>query len=117
MHHLLHYEIRQVMNPYTAKGKKSAYKKKQMKRLVSIIDDILQIEGLCQLNTIGRKQLIRHWKRTQDETDQTRREKYSILKLFFSVYNSKITVPEPFIKTKLSTTETAISQSDEKEEK
>lgn len=97
MHYTLHYEIRQAMNQYTAKGKKSAYKKKQMARLVSILDEIMNIEGEPRLTAIGRKQLIRHWKRTENETAQTRREKHSILKRFFTAYNPKVTVPEPFI--------------------
>ena len=97
MHHILHYEIRQAMNEYTAKGKKSAYKKKQMKRLISILDDIMSAEGDPRLSAIGRRQLIRYWKRTEGETDQKRREKYSILRRFFNSYNPKISMPEPFI--------------------
>lgn len=97
MHHLLHYEIRQAMNEYTGKGKKSAYKRKQMKRLVSILDDIMSTEGDPRLSSIGKRQIIRYWKRIDGETDQTRREKYSILNRFFNTYNPKVTVPEPFI--------------------
>ena len=95
MHNKQHFEIRQVMNVYIAKGKKSAYKKKQMRRLFAILDDIMQREGDPRLDAIGKRQIIRYWKRTENETDQTRREKYSILKRFFSAYNSKVTVPEP----------------------
>jgi tRNA C32,U32 (ribose-2'-O)-methylase TrmJ len=97
MHHIIHFEIRQTMNEYTGKGKKSAYKKKQMKRLISILDEIMSTEGEPRLSAIGRRQLIRHWKRTENERNQTRREKYSILKRFFNSYNPKVMVPEPFI--------------------
>lgn len=97
MHHTLHYEIRVTMNEYISKGKKSTYKKKQIKRLISILDNIMKKEKDPRLSAIGKKQLIRYWKRTEDETDQTRREKYSILNRFFNAYNLKVTVPEPFI--------------------
>lgn len=95
MHHKQHFEIRKLMSEYTSKGKKSAYKKKQMKRLFAILDDIMQHEGDDRLTAIGKRQIVRYWKRTTVETNRTRREKYSILKRFFGVYNGNILVPEP----------------------
>ncbi|MBE4219040.1 hypothetical protein [Vibrio parahaemolyticus] len=95
MHHQTYAFIHQCMLPYTKKGKKSTYKKKQMKRLVAIIDDIFQHEGMARLDSIGRRQLIGYWKRTENEQFETRRAKYTILKKFFALYNPKVTVPEP----------------------
>ena len=95
MHNRTHFHIRQIMSSYVTKGKKSAYKKKQMKRLVSILNQIMNTEGDPRLEAIGKRQIIRFWKRTETESNKTRREKYSILCKFFESYNSKITVPEP----------------------
>lgn len=95
MHNQTHYLIRQTMTPYTTKGKKSAYKKKQMTRLVSILEQIMNKEGDPRLEAIGKRQIIRYWKSIEDEKSKTRREKYSILSKFFSLYNPKVTVPEP----------------------
>lgn len=95
MHHKTHALIRQLMLPYSAKGKKSTYKKKQMNRLIAIIDNIFHHEGTQDLSSIGRKQLIGYWKRTENEQFETRRAKYTILKKFFALYNPKVTVPEP----------------------
>ena len=95
MHKHTHYLIRQTMSSYTTKGKKSAYKKKQMTRLVSILEEIMNKEGDPRLEAIGKRQIIRYWKSIEDESNKTRREKYSILCKFFNRYNPKITVPEP----------------------
>ena len=95
MHNHTHYLIRQTMSSYTTKGKKSAYKKKQMTRLVSILEKIMSKEGDPRLEAIGKRQIIRYWKSIEDESSKTRREKYSILCKFFNLYNPKITVPEP----------------------
>ncbi|EPX6970178.1 hypothetical protein ACW0W9_004817 [Vibrio parahaemolyticus] len=95
MHHQTHALIRQFMLPYSAKGKKSTYKKKQMKRLIAIIEDIFVHEGSEDLSAIGRKQLIGYWRRTECEQLETRRAKYIILCRFFSIYNRKIKVPKP----------------------
>jgi len=95
MHNQTHYLIRQTMSPYTTKGKTSAYKKKQITRLISILEQIMNKEGDPRLEAIGKRQIIRYWKSTEEESHKTRREKYSILRKFFSLYNPKITVPEP----------------------
>lgn len=95
MHNHTHYLIRQTMSSYTTKGKKSAYKKKQMTRLVSILEKIMSKEDDPRLEAIGKRQIIRYWKSIENENSKTRREKYSILCKFFSRYNPKITVPEP----------------------
>jgi hypothetical protein len=97
MHHKTHFEIRQVMSDYTSKGKKSPYKKKQMKRLISILEHITNKRGDHRLEAIGKRQIISYWKETEQETDKTRREKYSILKKFFSKYNPRVSVPEPWV--------------------
>ena len=83
------------MSPYTTKGKKSAYKKKQMIRLVSILDQIMNKEGDPRLEAIGKRQVIRYWKSIEHESNKTRKEKYSILCKFFNLYNSKVTLPKP----------------------
>ncbi|MCE7626315.1 hypothetical protein [Vibrio cholerae] len=95
MHHQTYAFIHQCMLPYTKKGKKSTYKKKQMKRLIAIIDDIFQHEGMAKLDTIGKRQLIGYWRRTEHEKFETRRAKYTILKKFFALYHPQVTVPEP----------------------
>ena len=95
MHHHTHYLIRQTMSPYTTKGKKSAYKKKQMTRLVSILEQIMSKESDPRLEAIGKRQIIRYWKSIEGENNKTGREKYSILRKFFSLYNPKVTVPKP----------------------
>lgn len=95
MHPQTHFEIRQTLIVYSTKGKKSAYKKKQMKRLIAIIDDIFKHEPISSLESIGKRQIIGYWKRHENESVKTRREKYSILSKFLCLYNSKITVPEP----------------------
>ncbi|WP_218925163.1 hypothetical protein [Vibrio sp. ES.051] len=85
------------MSEYVTKGKKSAYKKKQMLRLIAILEDIMAREGDPRLEAIGKRQIIRYWKSIEHETNKTRREKYSILCKFFTVFNPKVTVPEPFV--------------------
>ena len=90
-----YFQIRQVMSEYLTKGKKSPYKKKQFKRLIQILENIMTFEGEHRLSAIGKRQIIRYWKRTRDENDKTRREKYSILNKFFKLSNPKVTVPEP----------------------
>ena len=95
MHNHTHYLIRQTMSSYTTKGKKSAYKKKQMGRLISILDNIINKEGDPRLSAIGKRQIIRYWKIIEDENDKTRQEKYSILSKFFNLYNPKVSVPIP----------------------
>lgn len=95
MHHKTHALIRQFMLPYITKGKKSTYKKKQIKRLIAIIDDIFQNEGTQDLSSIGRRQLIGYWRRTEHEKNETRQAKWLILRRFFKLYNAKVTVPTP----------------------
>ncbi|MGR5303008.1 hypothetical protein [Vibrio alfacsensis] len=95
MHHQTYAFIHQCMLPYTKKGKKSTYKKKQMKRLIAIINDIFQHEGIARLDSIGKRQLIGYWRRTEHEQFETRRAKYTILKKFFALYHPQVTVPEP----------------------
>lgn len=87
--------IRVTMVEYIKKGSKSSYKKVQMKRLIAIIENIFEHEKCTDLNAIGRRQIIGYWRRTSHESDKTRREKYTILKKFFEMYNGKVTVPQP----------------------
>ena len=92
-----YYKIQQIMLEYTTKGKKStAYKRKQMRRLVVILDEIMKHESsVLDLNGIGQRQIVSHWKRIEHQNNGVRREKYRILLKFFNKYNPKITVPEP----------------------
>ena len=87
--------IRMSMIDYIKKGTKSSYKKVQMKRLIVIIENIFEHEKCTDLNAIGRRQIIGYWRRTSHESEKTRREKYTILKKFFEMYNGKVTVPQP----------------------
>jgi hypothetical protein len=84
------------MSHYIRKGKKTDFHKKQMKRLINILDDIIDNEGDARLEAIGRRQIIRYWKRTVNETNKTRLEKFHILNKFFNEYNPQVTVPKPF---------------------
>ena len=87
--------IRMTMVEYIKKGSKSSYKKVQMKRLIAIIENIFEHERCTDLNAVGRRQIIGYWRRTSHESEKTRREKYTILKKFFEMYNGKVTVPQP----------------------
>ena len=95
MHSKTYALIRMTMVEYIKKGSKSSYKKVQMKRLIAIIENIFEHERCTDLNAIGRRQIIGYWRRTSHESDKTRREKYTILKKFFEMYNGKVTVPQP----------------------
>jgi hypothetical protein len=95
MHSKTYALIRMTMVEYIKKGSKSTYKKVQMKRLIAIIENIFEHEKCTDLNAIGRRQIIGYWHRTSHESDKTRREKYTILKKFFEMYNGKVTVPQP----------------------
>ncbi len=88
-------QIRAIMAPYRKAG--IPYRKKQMKRLMMILDDIFRHEPYVaeQLNRIGRRQIIGYWERTKEEGDQVRREKYAILNMFFEMANLKVRVPIP----------------------
>lgn len=87
--------IYQAMSKYYRKGKKSGYKQKQMRRLIAILNDISQHEGTENLSTIGRRQIIGYWRRTEEETHSTRCEKYNILVKYFEEENPTVTVPKP----------------------
>lgn len=95
MHSKTYALIRMTMVEYIKKGSKSTYKKVQMKRLIAIIENIFEHEKCTDLNAIGRRQIIGYWRRTTHESDKTRREKYTILKIFFALYSPQVTVPEP----------------------
>lgn len=86
-------EVYQVMADYIRKGKKSAFKQKQMTRLIRILEDIIQHEPSQDLKKIGRNQIIGYYKRHSHETYKTLNEKYQILKKFMDRYNQKVTVP------------------------
>ncbi len=98
MHNQTHYLIRQVMSLYISKEKKTAYKRKKMIRLISTLKEIMNKDGDPRLSAIGRRQIIRYRKGIEGENDKTRREKYSILRKSFVLYNPKVTVPEPTLK-------------------
>ncbi len=96
--------IYQIMHDYWKKGRKCAYKHKQMKRLISILDEIMKHEISLKSNVqrIKTKHIIRYYQRHTDETNKTLKEKYSILDKFFSRYNSRIKVPKPDLQKCLS---------------
>ncbi|MGR5487979.1 hypothetical protein [Vibrio alfacsensis] len=97
MHYRQVRHIYSVMSSYTSKGKKSAYKRKQMRRLIQIIDDILSHEPISQIHSIGRRQMIGYWQRHEHESHKTRMEKYHILVKFFAANSLtvNVTVPKP----------------------
>ncbi|GEM78507.1 hypothetical protein [Vibrio superstes] len=88
-------QIRTVMAPYVKKG--IPYRKKQLKRLLAIIEDIFEHEPYLNenLSRVGRKQMMGYWRRTAHETHKTRKEKYDVLKLFFDAAQLKRKVPCP----------------------
>lgn len=73
------------------------YRKKQVKRLLMIFEDIFRQEPYVaeQLSRVGRRQIIGYWERTKEEGEQVRREKYAILRLFFETANLSVRVPRP----------------------
>ncbi|GEM79902.1 hypothetical protein [Vibrio superstes] len=88
-------QIRTVMAPFMKKG--IPYRKKQLKRLLAIIEDIFEHESYLHenLSRIGRKQMMGYWRRTAHETRKTRKEKYDVLKLFFDTAKLQGKVPRP----------------------
>ena len=95
MHYQLAKEVLLVMHEYKTKGKKSAYKRKQMRRLMVILESLLRNAQQEDLKRIGRKHIIRYYMRHSHETHKTLKEKCSILEKFFSRYNPKVRVPKP----------------------
>ena len=83
------------MAPYRKKG--IPFRQKQLKRLLSILEDIFRHEQNLGENfqKIGKRQIIGYWERTKHESAQTRREKYAVLKLFFEQGNLRGKVPFP----------------------
>lgn len=96
MHHKKYFEINQIMHTYVAKGTKSTYKKRQMKRLIAALEDIFNQEGTERINAIGRRQIIGFWRRNKD-SDKIRYEKFLILREFFGRCNPSVTVPKPTV--------------------
>ncbi|MDN3716562.1 hypothetical protein [Vibrio breoganii] len=91
-------QVHAAMAHYKKKG--IPYRQKQIQRLISILDDIFQHEPNVgeQLNRLGRKQIVGYWRRTEDESEKVRREKFVILKLFFEAAGLSGNVPEPKIR-------------------
>ncbi|MEZ9785089.1 hypothetical protein [Vibrio breoganii] len=84
-----------VMAPYKKKG--IPYRRKQIQRLLTILEDIFEHEPNLhdELERIGRKQIIGYWRRTEGESPTTRQEKYKVLCLFFEAANLRGHVPYP----------------------
>ncbi|MEZ8967369.1 hypothetical protein AB6E53_11800 [Vibrio breoganii] len=84
-----------VMASYMKKG--IPYRRKQVKRLLAILEDIFEHEPNLhdELERIGRKQIIGYWRRTEGENITVRKEKYAILCLFFQSANLRGKVPPP----------------------
>lgn len=83
------------MAPYQKPG--VPFRRKQILRLLSILEDIFEHEPYLgeKLHKIGKRQIIGYWQRTNHESRQTRKEKYSILKLFFEQAHLRGKVPFP----------------------
>ncbi len=88
-------QVMTIMAPYRKKG--IPFRQKQIRRLISILEDIFQHEKYLgeQLHKVGRRQIIGYWERTKHESNQTRKEKYAILKLFFEQAHFRGRVPFP----------------------
>ena len=93
--------IMAVMSSYLKRG--IPYRKKQMRRLLAILDDIFLHEPNVgeALEKIGRRQIIGYWERTRLESDSVRFEKYQILSLFYGNAGLKGRVPKPRVKSTL----------------
>ncbi|MCL9777615.1 hypothetical protein M9196_23235, partial [Vibrio sp. S4B1] len=63
MHYRQVRHIYAVMSGYVTKGKKSAYKRKQMRRLIQVLDNIFLHESIGRIQAIGRRQIIGYWRR------------------------------------------------------
>lgn len=102
MHHRQVRHIYAVMSDYVTKGKKSAYKRKQMRRLINILEDIFEHESISRIHAIGRRQIIGYWRRHEHEFQKTRLEKYQILVRFFASYplTANVKVPKPKVSNK-----------------
>lgn len=74
--HLLHY--------YKRTGSK-AYRKKQVVRLVFMLNNIFEYEKISsnQLNALGRKHIIGFWRRHQNLSEKTRKEYWAITNVLF----------------------------------
>ncbi len=88
-------QILTVMAPYHKRG--IPYRRKQIKRLITILDDIFLHEPYLgeQLQKVGKRQIIGYWQRARGESAQVRAEKYAILKLFFETARLTGRVPKP----------------------
>ena len=90
-------QLRQIMSQYLRQGA-TAYRKKQFKRLCNIIEDINRSEPEIKyrLSAIGKKQIIGYWRRTKDETDKTKLEKWRVLSKLFNELE-KPQPPKPYL--------------------
>lgn len=89
---------KQIMTAMAAYNKKGIpYRRKQVMRLIAILDDIFAHEPYLgdRLHAVGRRQIIGYWERTKHESVQVRTEKYRILSLFFANAPLKAKVPKP----------------------
>ncbi len=88
-------QILTVMAPYHKRG--IPYRRKQIKRLIVILDDIFLHEPYLgeQLQKVGKRQIIGYWQRTRSESARVRAEKYAILTLFFETAQLNGRVPRP----------------------
>lgn len=98
MNQITYKQINQIMAFYAKKG--IPYRAKQVKRLITILDDIFLHEPYLadQINRVGRRQLIGYWQRTKHESTAVRMEKYRILSMFFARACPKVKVPKPKLK-------------------
>ncbi len=76
-------QVKIALSEYRTHGAKS-YRKKQFHRVCRILDEILSHEGLNEISKIGRRQIIGYWIRHENESQQTRLEKWRVLKILFA---------------------------------
>ena len=86
-------EIEQLLNTYK-RGGSSSYRRIQVKRLISILDDIFAHEPKCfdRINAVGRRQIIGYYKRHSNEKMTTLIEKWRVLSLLFELKSLKAPV-------------------------
>ena len=77
-------QLQHLMNEYRRSGAKN-YRRKQYERLVFMLNDIIQHEQIRgnELQQLGRKHVIGFWRRHDDWSQQTRKEYWQVLNVFY----------------------------------
>jgi len=88
-------EIQRLSRPWAAKGGKTS-RKRTRARMIMIAKDIEKNEPSVKLwRQVGRRQIIRYWKRTEHLSKITRRDHYYALRTAFELTGNLYSVPEP----------------------